>query len=570
MNEKLKSVKLGAPESISVNNCKTLENFDVQITERLTSLSFKGNTGTKNPFARAAELLKKDKEENESLEGIHSGANLQKEFLPVDYIVGLTDGTIINTNIPAVGHKLVCTFSLSSIPTCVPICGTNQSCCYGVAVYNGKLQICLSNSSSLSSTNISLSINKIYTAEINPDKVLNGTSYGNGTYTTTGQNIYVFRGYNSYYEVLSSVKIYSVKIYNTESNELVCSLVPCIHRISKETGMFDTVTQTFKYGTNGRKDFSYGKVLSDDFFELSIPQPDIINGCTSTTCTLKDGETILPARDYYWQITNVNTESTCTPTIDQRGNITMKSDKWAEFTVKVKKYFDASWLSKDYILGALKKYSVLSSKAEYVKNNFNDFYCNYDMLDYLNANNTTNNYIDSGITAESVESETHITFNTYNSCMFLGTGNTLDYSLGHWSGSIVYINGSCVGNTKAWSDSSSDIWKITSSTITIITNGVTKETAHSKGLPTSQDTIKLFRGYYSSSTRSSHLCEIHLCKLSKSGSVVWHGVPAQRKEDGVVGFYDMVNGVFHTNAGTGTFIYGDVITKGSTDYFNKL
>lgn len=70
MNEKLKSVKLGAPESIAVNNCGTLDNLDVQITERLESISFKGNTGTKTPFERTADLLRQQEEERNIAEGI--------------------------------------------------------------------------------------------------------------------------------------------------------------------------------------------------------------------------------------------------------------------------------------------------------------------------------------------------------------------------------------------------------------------------------------------------------------------------------------------------------------------
>lgn len=34
-------------------------------------------------------------------------------------------------------------------------------------------------------------------------------------------------------------------------------------------------------------------------------------------------------------------------------------------------------------------------------------------------------------------------------------------------------------------------------------------------------------------------------------------VPCYRKSDGEIGMYDLVNGVFYTNSGSGTFIKGD-------------
>lgn len=42
----------------------------------------------------------------------------------------------------------------------------------------------------------------------------------------------------------------------------------------------------------------------------------------------------------------------------------------------------------------------------------------------------------------------------------------------------------------------------------------------------------------------------------ESGSVHYHFIPCYRKADNVAGIYDVENGVFYTNAGTGTFIVG--------------
>lgn len=46
------------------------------------------------------------------------------------------------------------------------------------------------------------------------------------------------------------------------------------------------------------------------------------------------------------------------------------------------------------------------------------------------------------------------------------------------------------------------------------------------------------------------------CKLWDNGILVRNFVPCYRKSDSVVGLYDLVNSVFYTNAGTGTFLKG--------------
>ena len=48
-------------------------------------------------------------------------------------------------------------------------------------------------------------------------------------------------------------------------------------------------------------------------------------------------------------------------------------------------------------------------------------------------------------------------------------------------------------------------------------------------------------------------------KFAKSGVVLFNGVPCVRKSDGKPGLYDIVNGVFYTNSGTGEFLYGSEI-----------
>lgn len=53
------------------------------------------------------------------------------------------------------------------------------------------------------------------------------------------------------------------------------------------------------------------------------------------------------------------------------------------------------------------------------------------------------------------------------------------------------------------------------------------------------------------------------CKVYDNGTLIRDCIPAKRTSDSVVGLYDVVNGVFYTNAGTGSFV--GVITTGPVD-----
>lgn len=71
--------------------------------------------------------------------------------------------------------------------------------------------------------------------------------------------------------------------------------------------------------------------------------------------------------------------------------------------------------------------------------------------------------------------------------------------------------------------------------------------------------LHLFHNNYSAD-RQNFLGRIYETEISDDVSLVRHLIPCYRKADNVAGMYDIVNGVFHINAGTGEFIVGpDVI-----------
>lgn len=51
--------------------------------------------------------------------------------------------------------------------------------------------------------------------------------------------------------------------------------------------------------------------------------------------------------------------------------------------------------------------------------------------------------------------------------------------------------------------------------------------------------------------------KLYSCKIFDNNTLIRNFIPAYRRVDGVVGLYDLVNGVFYTNAGTGTFLKGN-------------
>ena len=54
--------------------------------------------------------------------------------------------------------------------------------------------------------------------------------------------------------------------------------------------------------------------------------------------------------------------------------------------------------------------------------------------------------------------------------------------------------------------------------------------------------------------------KIYFCKIYKENLLVFDGIPVKRKSDNVLGMYDLVTNTFFTNAGTGDFIAGPVVS----------
>ena len=73
-------------------------------------------------------------------------------------------------------------------------------------------------------------------------------------------------------------------------------------------------------------------------------------------------------------------------------------------------------------------------------------------------------------------------------------------------------------------------------------------------------------GRNSDSTIYKSKNKLYKCRMYVSGVLVRDFIPCYRNSDNEVGLYDLVNGVFYTNQGTGAFTYGSVVTVPNTDF----
>ena len=84
-------------------------------------------------------------------------------------------------------------------------------------------------------------------------------------------------------------------------------------------------------------------------------------------------------------------------------------------------------------------------------------------------------------------------------------------------------------------------------------NGVTYSRNGSIGSGTS----KIFHGNAGGGNIFYCNAKLYSCKIWNNNILVRDLIPCYRKSDNVIGMYDLVNGVFYTNAGTGTFLKGE-------------
>ena len=68
-------------------------------------------------------------------------------------------------------------------------------------------------------------------------------------------------------------------------------------------------------------------------------------------------------------------------------------------------------------------------------------------------------------------------------------------------------------------------------------------------------------GYREETETIGHTTKMYSCKMYQGDTLIRYFVPCVRKSDSIAGLYDIVNNVFYTNEGTGTFEYGNPVNQ---------
>jgi len=163
----------------------------------------------------------------------------------------------------------------------------------------------------------------------------------------------------------------------------------------------------------------------------------------------------------------------------------------------------------------------------------------YEEIQYLESTGTQ--YIDTGLTVSKTNTYDYILDGIFTNTAWGGANGWMQFQ------SSLALN---ERNTIKVS------YNGTSYTETIYVNGVLNETKSWDSYGSNNVKIGIFKlGAVNNTwwTGDPQIGKIYSLKIYSSGSIVRDFVPVYRKSDSVLGLYDRVNGVFYTNAGTGTF-----------------
>lgn len=72
----------------------------------------------------------------------------------------------------------------------------------------------------------------------------------------------------------------------------------------------------------------------------------------------------------------------------------------------------------------------------------------------------------------------------------------------------------------------------------------------------------IFLAYYNSSPDNYSIYTLYDFEIYENGNLLKKYIPCYRKSDDVIGLYEVVNGEFKTNAGTGVFTKGPDVNLG--------
>lgn len=187
---------------------------------------------------------------------------------------------------------------------------------------------------------------------------------------------------------------------------------------------------------------------------------------------------------------------------------------------------------------------------------YNDFIEGYTALEYLGVGDTAGPYIDTGVANTSTayfEVDAQWTALPSNNDSIFGAQTSSEYTINAWQGTafvsagVHAILGTPLNRHRCKADSNG-IYIDGSLSATPNWNNATNRNYY------------LFANNYSGGVLKGSGINIYGVKLWNGDTLVRDFVPAKRNSDDALGMYDLVNDVFYTNSGTGSFIGGSELT----------
>ena len=181
----------------------------------------------------------------------------------------------------------------------------------------------------------------------------------------------------------------------------------------------------------------------------------------------------------------------------------------------------------------------------------------YNVKEYIAVGTTAGPYINTGLTTSSnvtkLTTEAEITYsytdrpdnNTWMFGAFSGYGLILGYQNGQTEG--------YVGSGGLLTGYDTDIHTIQFKNGSIYADDVLKQTGNWTQIPDNVPIYIFSRGGDNPVIKNTR---IYRCKIWQNGELLRDFIPVQRKSDDEIGMLDIINNVFYTNDGTGSFSCG--------------
>lgn len=191
----------------------------------------------------------------------------------------------------------------------------------------------------------------------------------------------------------------------------------------------------------------------------------------------------------------------------------------------------------------------------------------YTELEYLGVGDTPGPYIDTGVSNTSTayfEVDAQWTSAPSNNNAIFGAQTASEYCINAWQGTAFVSAGVHANITTP----------LNRHKYKADANGIYIDDALSTAPNWSNATERnyyLFATNYTSDVLKGSRIKIYEVKLWNGDTLTRDLIPVKRNSDDALGMYDLVNNVFYTNSGTGSFIAGEEITgKIITDAYLKV